>query len=247
MSSSKGQRFSKTELEALGLWDIAEQFGQKKQPAIKQPKKKNATLTVDQIEKTQQQAYDEAFAQGKKEGFEKGYKESSSQGFDEGYAQGKTEGEKKGYDENLHLVQEQAAEFASLLEALTEPFKMLDETVEKELVDLAIGIAKQVVRREIKTDPGQIIAVVREAVNALPVAAQKLTLQLHPEDAKLVKSSLALDDVSSPWNISEDPLITRGGCIVKTDTSHIDSTVENRLAVIVATILGGEREEDRTE
>ncbi len=247
MNSSKGQSFSESELQALGLWDVAEQFGSNKQSAIKQPKKESATLTVDQIEKMQRQAYDEAFAQGKKEGFEKGYKDGSSQGFDEGFAQGKTEGEKKGYDDNLHLLEEQSAEFVSLLESLCEPFKELDKTVEKELVGLAIGIAKQVVRREIKTDPGQIIAVVREAVNALPVAAQKLTLQLHPEDAKLVKNSLALDDVSSPWNISEDPLTTRGGCIVKTDTSHIDSTVENRLAIIVATVLGGEREEDQSE
>lgn len=247
MNSSKGPSFSESELQALGLWDATEQFGQKKQTAIRKPKKESATLTVDQIEKMQRQAYDEAFAQGKKEGFKKGYKEGSGQGFDEGFLQGKTEGEKKGYDENLHLLQQQSAEFVTLMESLSEPFKELDETVEKELVDLAIGIAKQVVRREIKTDTGQIIAVIREAVNALPVAAQKLTMQLHPEDAKLVKSSLALDDVSSPWNISEDPLITRGGCIVKTDTSHIDSTVENRLAIIVATVLGGEREEDEAE
>jgi len=115
------------------------------------------------------------------------------------------------------------------------------------LVNLAIGIATQVVRREIKIDPGQIIAVIREAVNALPLASQKLTLQMHPEDVILVKNSLALDDVSSPWNIVEDPLITRGGCKVKTETSNIDSTVENRLAIIVATVLGGEREEDQSE
>ncbi len=247
MSSSKGQHFSKSELEALGLWDVAEQFGKKKAVAIKQPKKESATLTVDQIEKTQQQAFDEAFAQGKKEGYEKGYKEGSSQGFDEGFAQGKTEGEKKGYDESLHLLQDKEAEFVSLLDSLATPFENLDETVEKELVDLAIGIAKQVVRREIKTDPGQIIAVIREAVNALPVAGQKLIVQLHPEDAKLVKNFLALDEVSSPWTITEDPLTTRGGCIVKTENSHIDSTVENRLAVIVATVLGGEREEDQDE
>lgn len=142
-------------------------------------------------------------------------------------------------------MQKQTAEFVSLLESLAEPFKDLDEMVEKELVDLAIGIASQVIRREIKIDPGQIVAVIREAVNALPVASQKLTLQMHPEDAALVKSSLALDDISPPWNIIEDPLITRGGCKVKTETSNIDSSVENRLAVIVATVLGGEREEDR--
>jgi len=247
MNSSKDQAFSESELEALGLWDVAEQFGGRKSVAIQQPKKEKSTLTVDEIEKIQQQAYDEAFAQGKQEGYDKGFKEGVAKGTDEGFLEGKKIGEKKGYDDNLHLLRKETAEFVKLLESLSEPFKTLDEAVEEELVNLAIGIATQVVRREIKIDPGQIIAVIREAVNALPLASQKLTLQMHPEDVILVKNSLALDDVSSPWNIIEDPLITRGGCKVKTETSNIDSTVENRLAVIVATILGGEREKDQSE
>jgi len=247
MNSSKEQPFSASELEALGLWDVAKQFGEKKTVAIQQPKKEKSTLTVDEIEKIQQQAYDEAFAQGKKEGYDNGFKEGVSKGTGEGFLEGKKAGEKKGYDDNLHLLRKETAEFVKLLESLSEPFKSLDEAVEEALVNLAIGIATQVVRREIKIDPGQIIAVIREAVNALPLASQKLTLQMHPEDVILVKNSLALDDVSSPWNIVEDPLITRGGCKVKTETSNIDSTVENRLAIIVATVLGGEREEDQSE
>jgi flagellar assembly protein FliH len=247
MSSSKGQSFSKSELEALGLWDVAEQFGKKKQHAIQNNNNEKPTLTVEEIESMQKQAYDEAFAQGTKEGYEKGYQDGSKKGFNQGFEQGKTEGSKKGYEENLHLLRKQTADFVSLLESLSEPFKQFDEQVEKELVRLSIGIASQLIRRELKIDPGQIIAVIREAVNVLPVAAQKLTLHMHPEDAELVRSSLAIDDVSPPWDIIEEPLITRGGCKVKTDVSSIDATVENRLAAIIATVLGGEREEDDTQ
>jgi len=136
---------------------------------------------------------------------------------------------------------------SALLESLNEPFKQLDERVEKALVDLVIGIATQLIRREIKTDKGQIVAVVREAVKALPVANQKIILRLHPEDATLVVKALKLDAQSSQWQIEEDPLLTRGGCIVETGDSHVEATVENRLAAIVANILGGERQEDRQE
>ncbi len=226
MNSSKEKPFSSSELEALGLWDVAEQFGKKKPTAIVQPKPEKATLTVDEIEKMQQQAYDEAFAQGKKEGFDDGFKEGSAKGREQGFLEGKVEGEKKGYEDNLHLIQKETAAFVSLLESLNTPFKALDEEVEKELVKLAIGIASQVVRREIRIDPGQIVSVIREAVNALPVASQKLTLQMHPEDAELVRKSLAIDDMAVPWNIDEDPLITRGGCVVQTEVSHIDTTIE---------------------
>jgi flagellar assembly protein FliH len=243
MSLSKEQRFSESELEALDLWGATEQFGKKKLNAIGNVPKQKATLTVEEIEDTQKQAYEEAFAQGKLEGFEKGFKEGESKGFEAG----KTEGSKKGYEEKVQLLTEQAAQFSRLMESLAEPFNELDQSVEKELVNLVIEIASQLVRREIKVDPGQIIAVIREAVNALPVAAQKLTLHMHPEDATLVRSSLALDEISPPWEIIEAPLITRGGCKVETQTSSIDSSVENRLAAIVATVLGGEREEDASQ
>lgn len=241
MNLSKGSSFSESELKALDLWDAAEQFVSNKKSTINlNVKKRNATLTVDEIEKIQKQAYEEAFEKGRKEGVEKGIEEGKKAGFEAG----KIEGLEKGYQENKHLLEQQSAEFVSLLESLSEPFKELDESVEKQLVDLVIVIASQLIRREIKKDPGQIIAVIREAVNALPVASQQLTLQMHPEDAELVRSSLALDEISPPWNIVEDPLITCGGCQVRTQTSVIDTTVENRLTAIVATALGGEREED---
>ncbi len=242
MSSYKGHAFSEDELEALNLWDASDHFDTKKQNSLQQAKveRNNALLTVEDIENMQKQAYEEAFSQGKKEGYQQGYEEGTNKGFE----QGEIEGAKKGYEENLDLIRSKATEFISLLESLSEPFAELDDAVEKELVKLAIGIAKQLIRREIKIDPGQIVAVIREAVNALPVASQKLILHMHPKDAELVRSTLDLDDISPPWEIIEEPLITRGGCKVETQTSNIDATVENRLAVIVANVLGGEREED---
>ena len=113
------------------------------------------------------------------------------------------------------------------------------------MVKLSIGIASQIIRREIKLDPGQVIAAVREAINILPLSSQKINLYLHPEDAELVRSVLSLDEMSPSWSVIEDPLITRGGCKVDTDVSHVNATVENRLAAVIATTLGGERERDK--
>lgn len=236
MSLSKVPRFSEAELESLLLWSVPDVSGgdASEEDVLEQPEadefeeESTPVLTVEEIEAMQKQAYDEAFAQGKKDGFQ--------QGFDEG--------SKKGYEENLHLLQKQTAELVSLLESLSEPFKNLDEEVEKELVDLAIAIATQVIRREIKLDPGQVAAAVKEAINVLPVASQKISLNLHPEDAELVRSALALDEMSPVWKVIEDPLITRGGCKVNTEVSHVDATVEHRLAAVIATVLGGDREHD---
>ncbi|WP_305906913.1 flagellar assembly protein FliH [Methylomarinum sp. Ch1-1] len=244
MNWSKHANFSEDELDALDTWTDLETFGEGRSEPVAD--EETRILTVDEIEAMQKQAYDEAFEQGRQEGVEQGRKEGIQEGKESGFKQGFDEGAKKGYQDNVHLLRKQTAEFVSLLESLAEPFKYLDDRVEQELVELSIGIASQLVRREIKVDPGQIVAVVKEAVGALPLANQKITLTLHPEDAELVRSALVLDEMSPPWGIQEDPLLTRGGCRVETGASHVDATVENRLAAIVAKVLGGERREDRT-
>ncbi|WP_031435471.1 flagellar assembly protein FliH [Methylomarinum vadi] len=244
MNWSKPGRFSQDELEKLDTWSGLENFGEVRSEPV--DNEETRILTVEEIEAMQQQAYDEAYEQGRKEGFGQGREEGIEEGKKTGFQQGFDEGSKKGYDDNVHLLRKQTAEFVSLLEALAEPFKQLDEQVERELVKLAIGIARQLLRREIKVDPGQIVAVVREAVQALPLASRKITLTLHPEDAELVRKALVLDEMSPPWGIREDPLLMRGGCIVESGASHVDATVENRLAAIVAKVLGGERRGDQT-
>ena len=231
MSSSKGIDFSESELEALNVWRLPDV--PKSGEMVGNPSSSMPQLTVNEIESMQKQAYDEAFAQGKDEGFQQGFE------------QGLKDGANKGYEDNVELLNQKANEFISLMESLSEPFKTLDEEVENELVKLTIAIATQIIRREIKLDPGQVIAAVREAINVLPLSSQKIMLYLHPEDAGLVRSVLSLDEMSTPWGITEDPLITRGGCKVDTDVSHVNATVENRLAAVVATLLGGERERDK--
>jgi flagellar assembly protein FliH len=243
MNSSKSQEFSKAELELMRVWAVPNVLGDDEdviEKAEPEPVDDDLppVLTLEEIETIQKQAYDEAFAQGQKEGYEHGVK----QGFDDGFS----DGCKRGYEENQHILQEQADQLVLLLGALAEPFKKLDAEVEQELVTLSIGIATQIIRREIKMDPGQIIATVREAINVLPLSSQKICLYLHPEDADLVRSALSLDDMSSAWTVVEDPLLTRGGCKVDTDVSRVDATVENRLAAVIANVLGGEREQDRS-
>lgn len=235
MSSSKNPEFSSSELEALSIWQIPELGGQVRQNKKPEEPYSQATphLTVTEIESMQKQAYDEAFAQGKADGYQ------------EGYDAGFQEGSKKGYEENSELVNNKANELNRLMETLSEPFKTLDEEVEKELVTLAIGLASQIIRRELKTDPGEVIAAVRQAITVLPLSSQKVSLYLHPEDSELVRSVLALDDMSPAWTIVDDPLITRGGCKIDTDVSHVDASVENRLAAAIANVFGGERGRDR--
>jgi flagellar assembly protein FliH len=158
------------------------------------------------------------------------------QAYDEGFARGHREG--------LALGQAKIAQLDKLMSMLNEPFAELDQEVEQELLVLAKAIARQLVRRELKTDPGQVVAVVREAMAALPVAARSARLHLHPEDAALVREVLSLEQTEGSWHVTEDPLLARGDCRVTTNNSQIDASLESRLTALITSVLGGDRGHD---
>jgi flagellar assembly protein FliH len=163
---------------------------------------------------------------------EEAYKEA----FDQGLAEGRDAGRGE--------VRAQVDRVASMLHALTKPFEALDQEVERELLTLAMALARQIVRRELKADPTQIIGIIREAIAALPVAAREVRVQLHPEDAAIVRENLAPTESERAWTIVEDPVMARGGCQVLTATSRIDARLETRLGAILSELLGTERQSD---
>jgi len=179
-------------------------------------------LTAKQVEEFQKQAYDEAFQ--------------------EGLAQGREEGLANASEEIKH----QLAEFDGLINSLAKPFEQLDNQVDQELMSLVIALVKQMVRREIKTEPGQVMAVIRDAIESLPIATSQLQLRLHPEDAILVQEFYKLSEKDNTWDIVDDPLITRGGCKVITSVTQVDATLETRLNQLFAQVFG-ERQQDSEE
>ncbi len=181
-------------------------------------------LTAEQLEQVQKQAFDEGFEQGKKEGFEYGHKE------------GLLSGES--------TLRESIGRIDSLINTLNRPFQKLDDQVEREIVELIIATVRQLVRREIKADPEQIVGVVREAMAILPVSSRNVRLILHPEDAALIREIYAITEQEVGWTIVEDPALERGGCKISTDLSRVDATLESRLAALVTRLLGGERNQD---
>lgn len=124
------------------------------------------------------------------------------------------------------------------------PLSEVDDLVVDELAQLCMAVVKQMVRRELKISPGEIVGVVRETLSLLPATPAEITLELHPDDATLIKDTLETSSAELSWKIIEDPLLTRGGCRVITTNSRIDASVETRMNAIIAEVMGGERQYD---
>ncbi len=188
---------------------------------LKVPPPRTQQMTAAELEKLQQQAREEAYEEGRKEGFEFGHNEALEQ-----YRQ---------------QFEERLAAFDRILESFHKPFENLDEQVENEIVELVISMVKQLVRREIKMDPAHVVGVVREAMSALPVASQDITLILHPDDAEIIRDVFSLKEKELGWRIVEDPVLNRGGCRITSGDSQIDATLESRLDALIAPLLSDER------
>ena len=130
---------------------------------------------------------------------------------------------------------------AAILDFMAKPIAALDEEVQRHLVTLAGAIARQIVRRELKAHPDEIVAVIRETVALLPLTARDVRVHLNPEDARLVRSRLAEASAERAWSIAEDPIISRGGCRVSSENSTIDAQLEQRIGAAIAAALGDGR------
>lgn len=160
-------------------------------------------------------------------------------GFDKGYQDGLQRAE-------AELVQ-MKQRFEAMLQAMAQPLEDLGEGVEDDLLKLCLSISQQMVRREIRQDPGEIIPVIKEGLSMLSAAVRNIRVLLHPEDAKLVREIFSVSDEDQYWKIVEDAAITRGGCVIKSDTSIVDATLEKRLNAAAALVLGADRETDDRE
>jgi flagellar assembly protein FliH len=142
---------------------------------------------------------------------------------------------------HLLALQQRVDRLQSILDMLAAPLTELDEAVEAELSHLACIIARHVVRRELRADPAQVIAAVREAVGLLPIASRNVRVYLHPEDATIVREKLAEPQAERAWTVVEDPVLERGGCRIVTENSQIDARLESRIGAVIAAVLGDRR------
>jgi len=180
-------------------------------------------LTVNDIEKLQKEAQQEGFEKGQKEGYQAGMKTAQQE------------------------IQQQVSLLQQIMTGLNRPLAELDQQVEQDLINLVMTMTRQLVRRELKTQPDHVIGAVRAAMAVLPISDRKLKLFLHPLDVELVKSGLSIDNDETNWQWVEDPLLTRGGVRIETADTTIDATVEARLNSVINKLLGEERSDDSVE
>ena len=167
--------------------------------------------------------------------------QSEQRGYEAGMAKAQADMQAK-----LAEVDARIKRLDSVLKFIAQPLQELDEEVEKSLLQLAMAVGKQLARRELRIDPTQVIAIIRESLQELPASARNPRVHLHPEDAAIVRERLSEPASERAWTLVEDPTMGRGGCVIRTENSQVDARLESRISAVIANVLGDERTEERS-
>lgn len=141
------------------------------------------------------------------------------------------EGFRKGYAEGAQKVAQENQRLSDLIGLLEQ---QVDEEVARELLDLSLGIARQVIQHSLKVQPELLLGVVREAIGTLPVFNQAAHLILSPDDATLVRGRMSEQLSHSGWKILEDVRMERGNARLETSNSQVDASLEARWKRVTA-------------
>ena len=182
------------------------------------------------------EGYAEGLKKGHAEGFAKGKAEAQKIGHDEGFQAGHREGYEKGLAEARALGNAEAQRLQQLVNEFTASVQALDAQIADSVVDLALNIARQVIRSTFVIAPEKVVETVRDILQADTNSDTLMYLRLHPEDMALLKRHLSDDPRLHKWHLEPDERIERGGCIAETSLGDIDATLKTRWERVAGTL-----------
>ncbi len=163
-------------------------------------------LTASKIENLRELAYQEGLDLGKREGYQAGMQQAKAE------------------------VDATLMQLNRMLGQLMHPLADQQKEIEEALVHLATAIARSVVQSSIEIDQDRLMSVINQVLAQLPDASEHIRVIVHPNDAELLK---AMPEQVTEWKIIADASLVSGGCIVKTDHSYVDFTLDKQFQLTV--------------
>jgi len=130
-----------------------------------------------------------------------------------------------------------AKKLASTLDDLVRVRDQMIRQTEKQMVQLALAVARRVVHREVSVDPTAMLTMMRVVLERVSDAA-RVSVRLNPADHQAVTAALADSPTSDQVAVTADPRVPRGGCKVESEFGDIDAGVDAQIQEIARALLG---------
>lgn len=157
----------------------------------------------------------------------------------EAYQKGFQQGEIAGREEADREMESVMKRYTDSLQEISRVKTFLYSKVEKEVVTLAIEVAKKIVQREIQADQSIIQTLVHVALSRVSEKTS-VTVRLNPVDYKFLREHRDATAKAEGCDVSlrSDNSIEQGGCLVETSCGDIDARIGEKFREVENAFFG---------
>jgi flagellar assembly protein FliH len=155
----------------------------------------------------------------------------------EAFASGHAAGERAGLEAGNMRAEAMLRRLAQTLDELRSLRATMIRQTEQQMVQLALAIARRILRREATVDEDLLIALARVALERLGDAGSA-TIRLNPEDYSHTVQRHGDHWAGSRVRVVADPSVSRGGCLVESDFGLIDASVDAQFEQVARSFSG---------
>jgi len=168
--------------------------------------------------------------------FEARLSEEKRRAFEAGREQGRQEGHKAEREaqngSQAATQRERVQQAAELLESFTQERDQYLQTVEHEVVKLALAVAARILRREAQMDPLLLTGAVRVALGQLSQSTQ-VRLRVPPAELALWTEAIALvPNLTVKPTVIDGDGMRLGDCVMETELGTVDLGIRSQLGEI---------------
>ncbi len=149
---------------------------------------------------------------------------------------------KEGYEQGISQANADLMQVRNAISAFMGAENAVFEQVAPHLLEIAIDIAKKIIKQEITQSPDVLLKNVEEILKGLSKEETKITIKANPAQVALIKQEMpetcANLGIDAKIHVIPDNAIYEGGCVITTTNGIIDATIDTQLAIITEALKG---------
>jgi flagellar assembly protein FliH len=157
--------------------------------------------------------------------------QDAERGIAEAYEKGRREGEASCREKASAEASAAREQWLHAVQELARYLPGLRRDAEKDVVKLALAIARRIVHRELSVDPGALLGIVKAALDTLE-GRELHRVRVHPENVALLRKYLEGRGAGAGIEVLADPGIESRGLIFETAQGSLDASIETQLQEI---------------
>jgi len=164
---------------------------------------------------------------------EQAQREGYQRGYEQGYADGEQHARQHAEAELQRTIESLRTQVEQVIQTLQTQYESYIQDAEAQMLELALEVARKIVREELRIQPDHALAIVRDALRRVQGFAH-LRIRVNPLDLELIRQNRAtllhIVDGIDGIEIVEDRRVDQGGCIIETEQGVYDARIRTQLS-----------------